>query len=89
MRTGGGVLIAVKKSLSAERLECQSDAEDVWVSIMINDEAIRICCAYIPGKLSNIISSLIQSYWRSVAGVGWSGDGGAQKKYYWAKLHNK
>lgn len=47
---GGGVLIAVRKDIDAyQRIEWQSDAEDIWVTLRTsNTKNIHICCVYLP-----------------------------------------
>lgn len=46
---GGGVLIAVLKSLNSTRkFELESLHEDIWVQISSNNNKINICAIYLP-----------------------------------------
>lgn len=51
---GGGSMFAINLNYTAmcfRRLEWESNAEDVWVTIIVNNQKIHICCVYIPGDL--------------------------------------
>lgn len=55
-KDGGGVLIAVNKRCNVTRqTSWESDAEDVWISIIPtcdNEPLLNICCCYIPPDIS-------------------------------------
>lgn len=71
---GGGVLIAVSKTLQAKRIDhFESDLEDLWVSVTLSGDnvlrAVLICAVYLPppvtlntlNKSFNSISAVLDS----------------------------
>lgn len=48
-RDGGGVFIAVKSHLNPTLIPSfQSEAEDIWVRIVVNNIKFYLCCVYLP-----------------------------------------
>lgn len=46
---GGGVFIAVRSSLRPSLVpDFQSEAEDIWVQVIVDNMKIFLCCVYIP-----------------------------------------
>lgn len=55
---GGGACIAINKtfcSKSYRRFNWETNAEDLWVTAIINDISYNFCCVYLPGDL-NIVT---------------------------------
>lgn len=53
-KEGGGSLIAINNDFCTNcyrRSEWETNAEDVWVTVVINSFKLNICCIYIPGDL--------------------------------------
>jgi exonuclease III len=58
-KDGGGVLIAVRKSLISERIEyLETDDENIWIRILTgnpnNSRWIYICVAYFPPEMQHM-----------------------------------
>lgn len=65
-RMGGGVLVAVKKTLSSVQLNiCDSCLEQVWVKLDFNNKCLYISSFYLPPDKTND-SQVIESHLKSV-----------------------
>lgn len=47
-RRGGGVLIAVLKTLYSYQLKCSSSCEEIWVKLKVDSTELIFCAVYIP-----------------------------------------
>ncbi|XP_053699055.1 uncharacterized protein LOC128746028 [Sabethes cyaneus] len=66
-KTGGGVLVAVRRSLKASRVNdvAWNNIEQVWVSIKLKDRNLYLCTIYIPPDRTRD-KTLIESHLNSV-----------------------
>ena len=63
---GGGVLIAVNKSISSTLISSPSDLELVAINLDVGNSSITVCTVYVPPTASAVYHTNLLSYLRNL-----------------------